>query len=51
VSISRRSAGRSGGPRVGRGSLDVDAGFGALWVTSASTDKRLTGSTSTPAGA
>jgi hypothetical protein len=30
------------GPRVGRGSLDVDAGFGALWVTGASADNRLT---------
>jgi streptogramin lyase len=30
------------GPRVGRGSLDVDAGFGALWVTTGSRSKRLT---------
>jgi serine/threonine-protein kinase len=30
------------GPRVPRGSLDVDAGFGALWVTSASDTERLT---------
>jgi YVTN family beta-propeller protein len=33
---------RSGGPQVPRGSLDVDAGFGALWVTSASDTERLT---------
>lgn len=30
------------GPRVGRGALDIDAGFGALSVTSASTDQLLT---------
>jgi len=30
------------GPRVGRGALDVDAGFGALWVTSQSGGNRLT---------
>ncbi|HWT92914.1 MAG TPA: hypothetical protein VN238_07950, partial [Solirubrobacteraceae bacterium] len=29
------------GPRVGRGALDVDAGFGALWVPSASRAERL----------
>ena len=29
------------GPRVGRGALDIDSGYGALWVTTASDRKRL----------
>jgi hypothetical protein len=29
------------GPRIGRGALDIDAGYGALWVTSATDRERL----------
>jgi streptogramin lyase len=32
---------RPQGPRVGRGSLDVDAGFGALWTTTSSAGQAL----------